>query len=129
MHKELIISIFIVLGIFGLNKITQDNTDYTVDTITNQLEVLRQDILKKEPEKEMATEHADNAYEMWEELDDKMAYYIEHNELEKVKTTLTSIRSFVEVEEYTQAVESIDRCIYVLEKIDEREKVTLDNIF
>lgn len=77
----------------------------------------------------MATEHADNAYEMWEELDDKMAYYIEHNELEKVKTTLTSIRSFVEVEEYTQAVESIDRCIYVLEKIDEREKVTLDNIF
>lgn len=129
MHKELIISIVIIIAIFGLNKITQDNTDYTIQTINSNLEILRQDILKEMPDKQMATKHAEDAYEKWEELDDRMAYYIEHNELEKVKTALTSIKSFVEVEEYTQAVESLDKCIYILDHIDERERVTLDNIF
>ncbi len=73
--------------------------------------------------------HANETYDSWEKLDDKMAYYIEHDELEKVKTALTAIKSYVEVEEYNQSVESIDKCIYILEHIKESEKLSLDNIF
>lgn len=129
MYKELVISLVIVVCIFALNYITQKNTDETVEAVTKNLEILRQDVIKEEPDKDIATRHCNEAYEKWEELDDKMAYYIEHDELEKVSTALTSIRSFVEIEEYGDAIESIDKCVYILDHIHERERFTLDNIF
>lgn len=129
MYKELAISIVILISIFGLNKITEDNTSNTVETMKSNLEIVRQDIIKKEPNKEDANRHMEEAYQKWEEYDDSMAFYIEHDELEKVKTALTSSKSFVESEEYEQAIECIDRCVYILEHIEEREKLSLDNIF
>ena len=92
------------------------------------LEKVRKDILEENPNKELAIEHAHLAYDKWEEEDDKMAYYIEHDELEKLKTALTSVRSFVEVEEYSDGVEAIDKCMYILDHIHERERFSLDNI-
>lgn len=129
MHKELIISIIIIVFIIILNGITENNTNKTVKTISENLELVRQDVLEKEPDKEKINTHFNDAYNKWEELDDIMAYYIEHDELEKVKTALTSAKSFIEVEEYQQSIESIDKCIYILEHIKEREKLSLENIF
>lgn len=129
MYKELIISMIILISIISLNYITQKNTDDTVEIVSKNLEIVRKDVLEENPDKDKAVSHANEAYDKWEELDDTMAYYIEHDELEKVKTALTSMKSFVEVEEYAQSVEAIDKCIYILEHIHERELVTLDNIF
>lgn len=128
MYKEIIICTIVLVIIFGLNYITQKNTDDTVEIMYQNLETVRKDILEENPNKELAIEHAHEAYDKWEEEDDKMAYYIEHDELEKVKTALTSIRSFVEVEEYSDGIEAIDKCIYILDHIHEREMFTLDNI-
>lgn len=129
MYKELIISTIVLIIIFGLNYITQKNTDYIVEVMSKNLEIVRKDVLEENPNKEQAMRHVNEAYEKWEEEDDKMAYYVEHDELEKVKTALTSIKSYVEVEEYAQSVEAIDKCIYILEHIHERELVSWDNIF
>lgn len=129
MHKELIISIVIIIAILGLNKITQDNTNMTVETIKKSLNYVRQDIIEKERDYEKSKKDIIEVHNKWEELDDKLAYYIEHDELEKIKTAITSIQSYIEVEEYEQAVESLDRCNYLLEHVDEREMFTLDNIF
>lgn len=129
MYKEIIICTIVLIIIFGLNYITQMNTDNIIEEMYKNLEIVRKDILEKNPDKEVAMKHAEDAYSKWEEKDDVMAYYIEHNELEKVKTALTSMKSFIETEEYVQAVEAIDRCMYILDHIHEREKFSLDNIF
>lgn len=128
MYKEIIICTIVFVIIFGLNYITQKNTDDTVEIMYKNLETVRKDILEENPNKELAITHAHEAYDKWEEEDDKMAYYIEHDELEKVKTALTSVRSFVEIEEYSDGVEAIDKCMYILDHIHEREMFTLDNI-
>lgn len=129
MYKETIMCIIVLIIILGLNYITQSNTDNTIETMHENLEIVRKDILKENPDKEVAMKHAEEVYSKWEDKDDVMAYYIEHNELEKVKTALTSMKSFVETEEYVQAVEAIDRCMYILDHIYERERFSLDNIF
>lgn len=129
MYKELIISVIILIFIFGLNYITQENTDYTVDLISQKLEILRKNILEDQTNRDQIIKHSNEVYDKWEELDDKMAFYIEHNEIEKVKTALTSIKSFIEVEEYSQSVEEIDKCAYILDHIHEREMISWDNIF
>lgn len=129
MHKELIISIVIIISIFALNYITQGYTDKTVNEVKEHLNSIKEELTKEEPDFEKAIIKADKAFEKWEELDDKMALYIEHNEIEEVTTAITSTKSFTKMEDEGQAVDSIDRCIYLLEYIDEREKFTLDNIF
>ena len=122
MHKEIIISIIIVALIFGLNYVTQRNTDITVETVTEN------SALEEEPNKDKVINYINIAYDRWEELDDIMAYYIEHDELEKVKTALTSAKSYIEVEEYLESIEAIDKCIYILDHIHEKEMFSLDNI-
>lgn len=128
MHKEIIISIIIVALIFGLNYVTQKNTDVTVETVTEKLNIVRKSALEEEPNKDRVMSNINVAYDRWEELDDIMAYYIEHDELEKVKTALTSAKSYIEVEEYLESIEAIDKCIYILDHIHEKEMFNLDNI-
>lgn len=129
MHKELIISIVIVISIFALNHITQKYTDKTVSEVKQHLESIKEELVKEEPDFEKAILKANEAFDKWEELDDKMVLYVEHEEIEKVTTAITSTKSFTEMEDEGQAVDSIDRCIYLLDYIDEREKFTIDNIF
>lgn len=129
MHKELIISIVIVISIFALNYITQGYTDKTVNEVKEHLNSIKEELTKEDPDFEKAIIKADKAFEKWEELDDKMALYIEHNEIEKVTTAITSTVSFTKMKDEGQAVDSIDRGIYLLDYIDEREKFTIDNIF
>lgn len=128
MYKEFVICLVVLILIFGLNYITQKNTDNTVEGMYQKLDIVRNDLIKKEPDKELSIKHAQEAYDEWENEDDIMAYYIEHDELEKVKTALTSMKSFIETEEFTQSVEAIDKCMYILEHIHEKEKFSLDNI-
>ena len=129
MHKELIISIIIVISIFALNYITQSYTDKTVIEVKEYLEKIKEELIKEEPDFKAAMLKADKAFEKWEELDDKMALYIEHDEIEKVTTAIISAQSFTQMEDEAQSVDSIDRCKYLLDHIDEREKFTIDNIF
>ena len=129
MHKELIISIVIVISIFALNYITQNYTDKTVIEVEEYLEKVKEELIKEEPNFKEAIIKADKAFEKWEELDDKLALYIEHDEIEKVTTAITSTVSFTKMKDEGQAVDSIDRCKYLLDHIDEREKFALDNIF
>lgn len=129
MYKETIISIAILVFILGLNYITEKNTDKTVNAMNENLKIVREDLIKDDIDKEQIKQDTFKAYDKWEELDDAMAYYIEHDELEKVKTAITSVKSYVEMEEYTQSIEAIDRCMYILEHIREREMFRLDNIF
>ena len=93
------------------------------------LEKVKEELIKEEPNFKEAIIKADKAFEKWEELDDKLALYIEHDEIEKVTTAITSTVSFTKMKDEGQAVDSIDRCKYLLDHIDEREKFALDNIF
>lgn len=128
MYKELTISIIIVALIFGLNYVTQKNTDMTVETVTEKLTIVRNSALEEEPNKDKVTSDINIAYDKWEELDDVLSYYIEHDEIEKVKGALTSAKSYIEVEEYKESIEAIDNCIYILDHIHEKEMFSLDNI-
>ena len=90
---------------------------------------MREEIKKQDKSNEELLEDSNKVYDKWEDFDDKMAYYIEHDELEKVKTSLNVIKSCVEMKDYAESVEEIDRCMYILEHIHEKESLKLDNIF
>ena len=65
----------------------------------------------------------------WEDVREKLACYLEHDELEKIETELTTILSYVEKEEYADTLASIDRGGYILKHLKEKEQLSLINIF
>ncbi len=129
MYRELIISFIIVIAIITLNYTLQINTDKKVNEVNEQIEITRKELAKEDVDYKIALEKANIMFDKWEEADDTLAYYLEHNEIEKVTTALTSVKSLVEMEDNVQAVENLDKCKYILIHIDEKEKFTLDNIF
>ncbi len=129
MYKEVIISIIIATIILVLNFITQTYTKNAVSQVSKHLDNTKEELIKQSPDYETASKKADDTLNKWEELDDIIALYIEHAEIEKVKTALISMQSFIKMEDDSQAVDSIDRCKYILENIKQREQFSIDNIF
>lgn len=131
MTKELIISIIIVILIFVGNAVTQKFTDESVQEASSILYELREEIIKDEEEVnfEFAKQKVDEIHEKWDVRYEKLAFYIEHNELEKVETELTGLKGYIEKEEYIEAIAELDKSVYILEHIKQKSNFDLKNIF
>ena len=129
MHKELIISIVIVVIIVIGNVITQNYTNKSIEAISSDLNSLRQELNVDDVNQEKAREHFYEIEKKWDKMQEKMAYYIEHDELEKVKTNLTELKSHTETEEYEEAINDLDKSVFVLDHIEEKSEFNLKNIF
>lgn len=129
MLKEMIICIIIVVVIFLGNSTIQKYTKESVSEISNGLMQLREDLTNQNVENNKAKEKMNEVYSKWEKKHDKLAYFIEHDELEKVETDLVSIKSYIETQEYEQAVGELDKGAFVLKHIEDKYAFNLQNIF
>lgn len=131
MWKETIICIVIIIAIILGNYIIQKYTSESVEIITSELEDLREDLNKNSSDiqNNQSKEKIDKIFKNWEERRNKLAYFIEHDELEKVETDLTSIKSFIETNEYQNSISEVDKCRFVLNHIKDKYEFNLQNIF
>ncbi|MBO5004419.1 MAG: DUF4363 family protein [Clostridia bacterium] len=128
MYKEIIIIVLIVILIFGLNIITQNYTESTAKVIQESLDEIKEDIDDKQ-ECKIIQEKINKLNDEWENRNNKLAYYLEHDELEKIESELTALNSNIIMEDYEQGRESLDRCYFLLEHVKDKETITLSNIF
>lgn len=128
-YKEIIVSIVIIIGIVILNNITENYTKDSLEIMSKDFNEIRKELLKEDQQKESLLLKIENMKSIWDNRGQKLAYYIEHDELEKVDTYLTALKSNVETKEYEQAVENLDICEYILDHIDDKEAFLLKNIF
>ena len=128
MQKELVVCIIIVIAIIVGNIVTHNNTKSAVADVSGKLQEVSDKIWQKEDDKAIqqtisaSKENWDNKYKI-------LAYYIEHDELEKISEALTRAKANISAEEYNTAIENIDSCIFLLQHIEEKDKFTLKNIF
>ena len=127
MFKETVICIVIVVLIFSLDMFTQRYTDKTTAEITEIFSELKELAVKEEKDK-METKMA-GLDEKWNKKHDKLAYYIEHDELEKVDTAIVSAKSYIQTEDYSSAIAELDEGKFVLEHIQKKYAFNLENIF
>ncbi len=129
MYKELIISIIIVILIFSLDYATQKYTDETIGKTKNNLEQIKDNMNEPNIDNEELSTKISKAYDEWMGYHHKLAYYIEHDELEKVETDFVACKSFVESGKYDLALAEIEKTIFVLEHISDKYAFNLENIF
>lgn len=131
MFKEIIICITIVTTIIIGNNITQKYTTQAVEEMANSLNSIRTEIFegKENIDINKIENEIDDINSEWEIRHEKLAYYIEHDELEKVETNLTGLKGEIEAGEYGDAISEIDQSIFLLEHIEDKYAFNLQNIF
>ena len=127
MQKELFICVILVILIIIGDIVTQNYTKNTVNYITGELESLKQSLFEKDDDK--ADEEISKIDNKWKEVYDKLAYYIEHDELEKVESNFTACKSLAKTREYEQSISELEKTVYVLEHITDKYSFNLVNIF
>lgn len=130
MYKEFIICAIVIIIVVVLNIYTEKYTKESVSLITDNLEILEMTINEeKEENDEEIDKQINDILEEWDKRYKILAYYIEHNELEKVKSELISLKANIDAEEYKQGLPDLNRCIFILEHIKEKSALQVKNIF
>ena len=127
MLKEAVICIVIIITITGLEIYTQNFTIKTVNEIKGIFSEIEEDISKQNIEK--AKKQINNIGGKWEEKQKKLAYYIEHDELEKVHTSIVTMKSFFKTKDFSAAMAELSEGKFILEHIQEKNSLNLQNIF
>ena len=127
MYKEVVICIVVIIVIVSLDIFTQKYTRTTTSDITQILADLKSDMLKEDRDK--IDEKVEILDEKWGQKHDRLAYYIEHDELEKVDTAIVSLKSYVETDDCSSAIAELDEGKFILEHIQKKYAFNLENIF
>lgn len=129
MLKETIICIIIIIAIIFGNSVTQDYTKESVSELSSGLMTLREDIIGQEVDNEKAKNGMEEIYKKWQERHDELAYFIEHDELEKVETELIAIKSYIETQDYEESISELDKSVFILRHIEDKYAFNLQNVF
>ena len=131
MKKELIICIIIIMLIILVNILTEKYTANSVKSILESLSELREEIINnfENINREESLEKVKKIEEDWKKYYYLLAYFIEHDELEKIETSLIGIESYIEAEEYGEGIAKIDESVFILQHIEKKYRVSLQNVF
>lgn len=131
MIKELIISIIIVITIVTGDILTTKYTNESIVEAKGELAEIKNEIQKNDEEidSNKVKEQIKKTNENWNKRHKKLAMYLEHNELEKIETDLSSLNGYLEKEEYGDANAQLDISIYVLDHIKNKTTLNIINIF
>ena len=127
MFKEILIIFTVFVIVITLDIITNKYTTYAADSLSGQLAELREHILNKD--KENINKKIQEIDSNWNKHNKNLSYYMEHDELEKVGSSLSALKTHIEVEEYNDALENVDSNIFILQHIQEKERVSISSLF
>lgn len=129
MKKEAIICVFIITLIVVGNIITQNYTKECVSQINEKLDVLKEASLEESADANKINDKMSEVEKKWNEKKERLSYYIEHDELEKVETQIFNMRGLYEIEQYEEIVPELEKCVYILEHIKDKTTLNVKNIF
>lgn len=129
MVKEFVICLMILILILVGNGITQGYSRSSIENINEKLANLREEMNKEEINHEEIVKKEEEIDKEWEEMFSRLAYYIEHEELEKVSKNLENTKTYIKLKEYDNAIKEINEGIYILNHIEDKYSFNLQNIF
>ena len=141
MKKEISISLIIIIIVVIADILTSNITDKKISDINNDLDNMREKIVfvknlnEEDIEKNNNSTYNElildvkNIKRKWEDNNNILSYYIEHNELEKVGTEISTLYNYSESNNFEQALDSISRLEFILDHISKKYDFELNNFF
>lgn len=129
MAREIVISIIIVISVFVINFATSRYTKQATSEFEQDFKEIRYELERKESIKEDINKKMEKIKEKWQKKYEKLAFYIEHDELEKVETEIYNLKANIDTDKYEEAIEKIEKCRFILKHIENKESLSIKNIF
>ncbi len=129
MYKELIIATIIIITIFGMDFITQKYTDKAVRETISNLTYIQEKISDENIDNEKTVKNMLDVHKKWINYHIPLAFYLEHNELEKIDTSFVAGKSYIESKKYEDAHSELEKTIFVLQHIKDKYSIKWENIF
>lgn len=128
--KEFIVCIVIVVAIIVGDIFLQRYTKESLNLINEKLSYIKEDLKQEDDIKQKdISKKMDEINKEWDKRFNILTCFLEHNELEKVKTQLVSITAGLEIDDKEYVYEELNKTIYILEHIRDKESFKIDNIF
>lgn len=127
MYKELIICTVIIIIIVTLDIFLQNSTKNSTTEIEEILSEIKESVENKDTTKQ--NDKLNLLDQTWEDKHNKLAYYIEHDELEKVDSSIVKVRYFLENGDIPSAIAELETGKFVLKHIEDKYKFNFQNIF
>ncbi len=134
MQKEILIVVIIVVAIITLNYITTSYTRNGFEQVNSKLDAIKNignELLNEEKEENITliSEKIKDLEDEWKIINKKTSFYLEHDELEKVNSSMVKFKSFFELGEYSEAIPELENCKYILRHIKDKESLNPINLF
>ena len=127
--RQLMEKIKFIVSIFIFDKMTQRYTDKAINNAIQDLNMIKQNIKEEIIDNKEVVKKCNEKYQKWLRYHKYLAFYIEHNELEKVEINYVAGKSLIEMEKYEEAISEIEKTIFVMQHINDKYSVNLENIF
>ena len=111
MSKEIVITVIILVAIIGLNAFVGKYVDDKLNYVLSELNDLRP--LVEEEKYEEANQKINEIDEYWKKSEDIVSFFVEHDELEKVMTEYTSLKTYCKLEQ-EEAFEALDKMAFII---------------
>jgi len=126
MKKEIIISMTLLGLIIIANILVSRYIDDKFNTIIGKLNEL--EIYLEKKDYEQAQKKVNEIDDYFSKTEDVLSCYIEHDELEKVKTEFTSLQSCIRFQR-DDAFEKLGKMSFIIRHIEEKDDLRLKNVF
>ena len=126
MYREIVISVVLLVFIFTANFFARNFTEKSIDEVTEKLEVLQTEMIT---DRQKAKQEYEELEKLWLEKYEIFAYYIEHDELEKVSSELYQLKGSIQTDQIDEGIPTIENCKFMLSHIRYKDKFEIKNIF
>lgn len=129
--KEIIGIVVILIIVTVSSVLLQSYLEKTTEEILLKLETLKKNIeqAKLSEDNTKAKETSNEIIEKWDEISEIWSMIVVHQELDNIKLSILEVNGAIEAESFDDAIEEIDKTIFLAGHIKEKESFRLKNIF
>lgn len=129
--KESIIIIAVIILVIAASIISQNYLNQSSDMLLGKLETLKTEIqnAKQTGALENAIELSENVLNNWEEINKNWSMLVVHEELDLIELSLIGVKASVESGSAEDALQEIDKSLFLVGHIKEKESFKIKNIF
>lgn len=127
--KQIIIMIIILIVIFSGSLYIQNFLKDTSSPLISKLNEIKEDVENGNIEDKEVREQSEQVYEEWEDISEKWAIIVLHDEMDLIEMSLIKMNSNIKMENAEDSIQELETSIFLLEHIGEKEKTSLKNIF
>ncbi len=127
--KEVLALSFIVIFLFVSDILIFRFTNKSIEKMDEKIGEIIEIVYNETYEKEILLQKIESFENDWKNIEEKLSYFSEHEELEKVSVTTTLMKANVQMDAKEDAYEKMEEIKFRIEHIKNKQRFKLNNIF